>query len=117
MAFSALAAAVAAAAIAWTVFAHPANMALRIVACVLLIDQATLTLLYMRLPVEVRPLAIALRIGAVLVMAAGALVMVWCSMAHAGPAEIAMPLVAVLMITHGAFTLRALGTAPRGEST
>jgi hypothetical protein len=102
--------------IALSVVGRAPNLGLRIIACVLLIDQATLTLLYLRLPVEVRPLTIALRIGAVLVMVAGALILVWSAMPRAGGAETAMSAVAAGLIVHGALTLRTLRGASRTES-
>jgi hypothetical protein len=113
---SVIAAVLGIAAVAVSVVTRAPNLGFRIVACVLLIDQSTLTLLYLRLPVEVRPLTIALRIGAALAMAAGALIIVWSALPRAGGGEIAMPAVAAAMIVHGALTLRALATSSAPES-
>ena len=92
------------------------NLAFRVLAGALLLDQATLTLLYLRLPVDIRPLRLALRIGAGLILLAGALLLVWSAMPHAGGPEIAMPAVGVGMIIHSILTLRVLATPLRTES-
>ena len=93
------------------------NLAFRVLAGALLLDQATLTLLYLRLPVDIRPLRIALRIGAGLILLAGALILVWSAMPRAGGPDIAMPAVGVGMIVHSVLTLRVLASPTRPEST
>lgn len=96
--------------------AHAPQLAFRIVAAVLLIDQASMTLLYLRLPMGMRPLRIALRIGAAFAIAAGALVIVWSALPHEGPLEIAMPAVGAMMIVHGALSLLYLARAGAPET-
>ena len=103
-------------AIAVSVVSGAPHLAFRIVACVLLIDQAALTLLAARLPIAIRSVSIALRIGSVLAIAAGALLLVWSAFPHEGPPEIAMPAVGIAMIAHAALTLRYLGTVARSET-
>lgn len=110
----AVVAGLAAIAVSWAT--HAPQLAFRIVASVLLIDQASMTLLCLRLPVDMRPLRIALRIGAVFAIAAGALVIVWSALPHEGPVEIAMPVVGGLMIAHAVLTLRWLTSAPAPET-
>lgn len=104
------------AAIAVSFATHPPYLAFRIVASVLLIDQASMTLLYLRLPVDIRPLRMALRVGAALAMAAGALLLVWCSLPRDGAVESVMAAVGVLLLAHGALTLRALATTRPAET-
>jgi uncharacterized protein YhhL (DUF1145 family) len=103
-------------AIVLTLATPPPNVGFRIVAAVLLIDQATLALLTTRLPVDVRPLMMALRIGAALVLAAGTLILVWCALPHSGPPEFAMGVVAMAMIAHGLLTFRYLASTSPGSS-
>jgi hypothetical protein len=107
---------VSAAAIALSFLTHAPRLAFRIVAAVLLIDQATLALLYTRLPTEIPSIRTALRVGSALVIAAGALVIVWSALPHGGPGEIAMPAVGAMMIAHGVVTLLALRGSTRSQS-
>jgi hypothetical protein len=95
---------------------HAPNLAFRVLAGALLLDQATLTLLYLRLPVDIRPLRLALRIGAGLILLAGVLLLVWSAMPHGTGREIAMPMVGVGMIVHSILTLRVLASPLRPES-
>ena len=114
LSFVAIVAGIAAAIVSWLTRAP--HLGFRIIASVLLIDQATMALLYLRLPVDMRPIRIALRIGAGFAIAAGALILVWSALPREGPAEIAMPAVGILMIVHGALTLRWLASARAPES-
>ena len=102
--------------IAFFVFTHASRLGFRIIACLLLVDQAILTLLYLRLPIDVAPLRHALRIGAIAILVSGALLLVWCALPKPGPMEFAMALVGIGMIVHGALTLRHLGATPRAET-
>jgi hypothetical protein len=104
------------AAIAFFLLTHAPKLAFRVVACLLLIDQATLTLLYLRLPIDVAPLQLALRIGSFAILVAGALLLVWCALPHEGPMEFAMFAVAIGMIALGVLTLRHLARASGAES-
>lgn len=92
---------------------RPALLGLRLVASVLLLDQATLAFLFLRLPVDLRGIRLALRAGSALAIAAGAAVLVACALPHSGPVEIAMPAVGILMVVHGAMTLIALRPSSR----
>ena len=92
------------------------RLAFRIVACLLLVDQAVLTLLYLRLPIDVAPLKVALRLGSFAILLAGALLLVWCALPKPGATEFAMFLIGVAMIVHGALTLRHLAS-PSGTET
>lgn len=114
LSFVAILVGVAAAIVSWLTRAP--HLGFRIVASVLLMDQAAMTLLYLRLPVEMRPIRVALRIGAAFAIAAGALVLVWSALPHPDRTEIAMPAVGGLMIAHGALTLRWLATARPPET-
>lgn len=100
-----------------SIVARAPSLAFRVLAGALLLDQATLTLLYLRLPVDIRPLRLALRIGAGLILLAGALILVWSAMPHPGGPEIAMPAVGVGMIVHSILTVRVLSSPTRPEST
>jgi hypothetical protein len=113
---SVLAVVVAVGSIVATLVTQPAALGLRLVASVLLIDQATLAFLFLRLPVDLRGIRLALRAGSAFAIAAGVAILILCAQPHAGPAEIAMPAVGVLLVAHGALTLRALQGPPRAES-
>lgn len=113
---SVVAALVAVAAIVLTLATQPALLGLRLVASVLLMDQATLALLSLKLPVDVRGIRLALRAGSALAILAGAAVLVACALPHAGPPEIVMPVVGIAMVLHGGLTLRWLQRVSRPET-
>ncbi|HEV8129295.1 MAG TPA: hypothetical protein VGQ14_06535 [Candidatus Eisenbacteria bacterium] len=113
---SVLAAVLGLSAIVVAIVTRAPSLAFRVLAGALLLDQATLTLLYLRLPVDIRPLRLALRIGAGLILLAGALLLVWSALPHAGGPEIAMPALGVGMIVHSILTLRVLANPVRPES-
>ena len=99
------------------IVARAPSLAFRVLAGALLLDQATLTLLYLRLPVDIRPLRLALRIGAGLILLAGVLLLVWSAMPHGSGPEIALSAVGVGMIVHSILTLRVLANPIRPESS
>jgi hypothetical protein len=103
-------------AIAYFLASGAPRLAFRIVACLLLIDQAILTLLYLRLPIDVAPLKMALRLGSFAILVAGALLLVWCALPKPGAPEFAMLVVGIAMIVHGAITLRHLATPSEAGS-
>jgi hypothetical protein len=111
-ALSLLAAAGGIAAFVLTLRSEPPAIGLRLVSCVILMDQASLTFLYLRLPAAARGIRLGLTAACALGIAMGAILLVVCSLPHAGPMEIAMPAVGVAMIAHGAITLRYLQSAP-----
>lgn len=82
------------------------HLGLRLVASVLLLDQATLAFLYIQLPAEIRGIRMALQAGSALAIVAGIAVLVASALPHSGPVEIAMPAVGVMLFAHGAVALR-----------
>lgn len=89
----------------------------RLIAAVLLMDQAMLALLYIKLPALMPGVRLALRAGSVFSILLGAVLVVGSALKPAGVTEIAMPVVGLMMIVHAAFTLRYLATASPSETT
>ena len=91
---------------------HPPYLALRLAASVILLDQATLALLSIRLAALMRGLRPALLAASSLALLAGIGVLVVCALPHAGPPEALMAVVGGLLVAHGLLTLVWLRQTP-----
>ncbi|MGE5175205.1 MAG: hypothetical protein ACM3JJ_02420 [Hyphomicrobiales bacterium] len=89
-------------------FSHADHLAFRIVACMLLLDQGIVTLLYLRLPVTVPPLRFAIRLGGGGVLVAGLLLLTWNALGRAGGPDPTIVALSIAMIAMGLLTLRPL---------
>jgi len=94
--------------ILYYLLSHADHLAFRIVACMLLLDQGIVTLLYLRLPVTVPPLRFAIRLGAAGILLAGVLLLVWNAIARQPGPDPTIVALSVTMIALGVLTVRPL---------
>lgn len=87
---------------------HADHLAFRLVACVLLLDQGIVTLLYLRLPVTVPPLQFAIRLGAGGLLLAAILLIVWNAVSREAGPDPTIAALGVVMIALGILTIRPL---------
>lgn len=87
---------------------HADHLAFRIVACMLLLDQGIVTLLYLRLPVTVPPLRAAIRLGAGGILAAALLLLVWNAVAREAGPDATIIALCIAMLALGVLTIRRL---------
>ena len=95
---------------------HATDLLPRLLACLLLIDQGVITTLFLRLPVAVPPLGLAVRIGAIGISIAGILLFVWNGIPREGDFDATVSLMAAVMVAQGILTWRYL-TTKRDAST
>lgn len=88
----------------------------RLLACLLLIDQSVVTILFLRLPVPVPPLRLAVRIGAIGISLAGVLLFVWNAVPRSGDVDAIVPILGVVMVAQGLLTWRYLATRNDGAA-
>lgn len=89
---------------------HAADLVPKLLACLLLIDQGVITVLFLRLPVAVPPLHLAVRIGSIGISIAGILLFVWNAIPREGDLDVVVPLMAMVMVAQGLLTWRFLAT-------
>lgn len=94
----------------YLLLSHASDLVPKLLACLLLIDQGVVTILFMRLPVAVPPLRLAVRIGAVGITLAGILLFVWSAIPREGPLDPIMPVLGIVMVAQGLLTWRYLAT-------
>ena len=93
---------------------HAPDLVPRLLACLLLIDQSVVTILFLRLPVPVPPLRLAVRIGAIGISLAGVLLFVWNAIPRTGDVDAIVPIVGAVMVAQGLLTWRYLTTKSDG---
>lgn len=91
---------------------HPPYLPFRLIASVLLLDQATLALLSIRLSALMQGIRPALLAASTLALVAGIGVLVACALPHPGPPEIVMAVVGALLVLHATISLFWLRQAP-----
>jgi len=89
---------------------HATDLLPKLLACLLLIDQGVITVLFLRLPVTVPPLRLAVRIGSIGISIAGILLFVWNAIPRQGDLNAIVPLMAGVMVAQGLLTWRYLAT-------
>jgi len=89
---------------------HATDLLPKLLACLLLIDQGVITILFLRLPVTVPPLRLAARIGAIGISIAGILLFVWNAIPREGSLDAIVSLMAAVMVAQGLLTWRYLAT-------
>jgi hypothetical protein len=87
---------------------HADHLAFRIVACMLLLDQGIVTLLYLRLPVTVPPLRFAIRLGAAGLLLAAILLLVWNALVREAGPDPTILVLGIVMIALAILTIRPL---------
>ena len=92
------------------VLSHASDLLPKLLACLLLIDQSVVTILFLRLPVAVPPLRLAVRIGAVGISLAGVLLFVWNAIPREGDLDTIVPVLGIVMVAQGLLTWRYLAT-------
>jgi len=94
----------------YLLLSHAPDLVPKLLACLLLIDQGVVTILFLRLPVAVPPLRLAVRIGAVGVSIAGILLFVWNAIPREGDLDTIVPVLGIVMVAQGLLTWRYLAT-------
>lgn len=94
----------------YLVLSHASDLVPKLLACLLLIDQGVITILFLRLPVAVPPLRLAARIGAVGISLAGILLFVWNAIPREGDFDTIVPILGIVMVAQGLLTWRYLAT-------
>lgn len=89
---------------------HTPDLVPKLLACLLLIDQGAITVLFLRLPVAMPPLRLAARIGSIGISIAGILLFVWNAIPREGDLDAIVPLMAMVMVAQGLLTWRFLAT-------
>jgi hypothetical protein len=89
---------------------HATDLLPKLLACLLLIDQGVITVLFLRLPVTVPPSRLAVRIGSIGISIAGILLFVWNAIPRGGDLNAIVPLMAIVMVAQGLLTWRYLAT-------
>ena len=94
----------------YLVLSHQPYLLPKLLACLLLIDQGVVTILFLRLPVAVPPLRLAVRIGAVGISIAGVLLFVWNAIPREGDFDSIVTVLGVVLVAQGLLTWRYLTT-------
>lgn len=94
----------------YLLLSHAADLVPKLLACLLLLDQGVVTILFLRLPVPVPPLRLAVRIGAVGISLAGVLLFVWNAIPREGGLDAIPPVLGIVMVAQGLLTWRYLAT-------
>lgn len=89
----------------------------KLLACLLLIDQGVVTILFLRLPVAVPPLRLAVRIGAIGISIAGILLFVWNAIPREGDFDSIVTVLGVVLVAQGLLTWRYLTTKNDGAAS
>lgn len=92
------------------VLSHASDLVPKLLACLLLIDQGVVTILFLRLPVAVAPLRLAARVGAIGISLAGVLLFVWNAIPREGDLDTIVPVLGIVMVVQGLLTWRYLAT-------
>jgi len=102
----------------YMVLSHQPYLVPKLLACLLLIDQGVVTILFLRLPVAVPPLRLAVRIGSIGISIAGILLFVWNAIPREGNSDFIVTILGVVLVAQGLLTWRYLATrndsAPSG---
>lgn len=96
--------------VCYLLLSHAPDLVPKLLACLLLVDQGVVTILFLRLPVAVPPLRLAVRIGAVGISLAGVLLFVWNAIPREGDLDTIPPLLGMVMVAQGLLTWRYLAT-------
>ena len=92
------------------VLTHQPYLVPKLLACLLLIDHSVITILFVRLPVPVPPLRLAVRIGSVGISIAGILLFVWNAIPREGDFDSIVTVMGVVLVAQGLLTWRYLTT-------
>ena len=94
----------------YLLLSHASDLVPKLLACLLLIDQGVVTILFLKLPVAVPPLRLAVRIGAIGIALAGVLLFVWNAIPREGDLDAIPPILGIAMVGQGLVTWRYLAT-------
>lgn len=94
----------------YLVLTHQPYLVPKLLACLLLIDHSVITILFLRLPVAVPPLRLAVRIGSVGISIAGILLFVWNAIPREGDFDSIVTVLGVVLVAQGLLAWRYLTT-------
>jgi len=93
---------------------HQPYLLPKLLACLLLIDHSVVAILFLRLPVQVPPLRLAVRIGSVGISIAGILLFVWNAIPREGDFDSLVTVLGVVLVAQGLLAWRYLTTTKDG---
>lgn len=94
----------------YLVLTHQPYLVPKLLACLLLIDHSVVTILFLRLPVPVPPLRLAVRIGSVGISIAGILLFVWNAIPREGDFDSLVTVLGAVLVAQGLLSWRYLTT-------
>ena len=94
----------------YLVLSHQPYILPKLLACLLLIDQGVVTILFLRLPVALPPLRLAVRIGAIGISIAGILLFVWNAIPRERDFDSIVTVLGAVLVAQGLLTWRYLAT-------